>query len=235
MDSALVLAALLMGLAGAPHCVAMCGTACNLLSRPSDGATGLRAIRPMMALHAGRIVGYATLGAVVAASVASLGSLSVAAPIVRPLWTLLHVAAVALGVWLAWQARAPAWLSTAPAQIAAIGGPQVVRVFRALPAAARSGIAGAMWVAVPCGLLQSALLVAALGSNAAAGAAVMAAFAVASTSGLVLAQHLWRFLRRDEGRRAAAASIRLAGVLLAGSSLFALWHGLGAAICAAIA
>ncbi len=235
MDLALVVAALLMGLAGAPHCVAMCGAACNVLGRPGNGATGLHAMRPMIALHAGRIVGYATLGAVVAAGVAGLGSLSAAAPIVRPLWTLLHVAAVALGVWLAWHARAPAWLSTAPAQITAVGGPHVVRIFRALPATARSGVAGVMWVAVPCGLLQSALLVAALGSNAAAGAAVMAAFAVASTSGLVMAQHLWRFLRKDEGHRAAAVSVRVAGVLLAGSSLFALWHGLGAAICAAVA
>ena len=39
------------------------------------------------------------------------------------------------------------------------------------------------------------------------------------------------FLRRGgRGPGAGSASIRLAGLLLAGSSLFAVWHGLGAAI-----
>ena len=85
---------------------------------------------------------------------------------------------------------------------------------------------------VPCGLLQSALLVSALASSPASGAAVMAAFALASTLGLWLAQRLWSGLRRSSaGVRLAAWPVRAAGALLAGSSLFALWHGLGAALC----
>ena len=66
----------------------------------------------------------------------------------------------------------------------------------------------------------------------AARAAVMAAFGVASTLGLWLAQRVWSGLRRfGAGSRLAAWPVRAAGVFLAGSSLFALWHGLGAALC----
>jgi len=60
----------------------------------------------------------------------------------------------------------------------------------------------------------------------------MAAFALASTLGLFVAQRLWSGLRRSgAGERFAAWPVRAAGALLAGSSLFALWHGLGAALC----
>jgi len=62
----------------------------------------------------------------------------------------------------------------------------------------------------------------------------MAAFALASTFGLWLAQGLWLGLHRaGDGRRFASLSVRLAGTLLIASSGFALWHGLDAALCAA--
>jgi hypothetical protein len=61
----------------------------------------------------------------------------------------------------------------------------------------------------------------------------MAGFGLASTLGLWLAQGLWFRLRdADEGRRLAALSVRTAGVMLAGSSAYALWHGMVAALCA---
>ena len=154
-----------------------------------------------------------------------------AAPILRPLWTMVHVAAFALGVWLAWTARAPAWLSGANPRVAAWVDAKPIRIVRRLPATGRAGLVGSCWAAMPCGLLQSALLVAALASGPWSGAMVMAAFASASALGLWLAPQLWSRLRgHGAGARAAAWSVRLAGVLLAVSSLFALWHGLGAAI-----
>jgi uncharacterized protein YjeT (DUF2065 family) len=59
----------------------------------------------------------------------------------------------------------------------------------------------------------------------------MACFAAASGLSLWLAPTLWRRLRGHDATRASLA-IRLAGAVLALSSLFALWHGLGAAIAA---
>src|SRR5205814_4860137 len=54
MSTTLAAAAMLMGLAGGPHCVAMCGPACAGLvrmgSRPAQ--------RSLWLFHAGRVVGY---------------------------------------------------------------------------------------------------------------------------------------------------------------------------------
>jgi len=227
MDAALAASALLMGLAGGPHCAAMCGAACGAVAGPRQRSPAL------LALHGGRLAGYAAGGAIAAAGVAGLGSLASAAPLVRPLWSIVHVAAVALGLWLLWTARAPAWLSSARPRVAAAG--QAIRFVRA-PRPATAALAGACWVAIPCGLLQSALLVAALASTAVAGAATMAAFAAGSSVALVLAQGAWSRLGRvAPGTPLASWPVRLAGVLLAGASAFALWRGLGAAICSAFA
>jgi sulfite exporter TauE/SafE len=228
MDAALIASALLMGLAGSPHCAAMCGAASGAIAK-QGGPAGFS--EALLAWNVGRLASYALAGAVVAASVASLVALQGAAPLLRPLWTLVHVAAVALGVWLAWTARAPAWLSGANPRVAAWVDAKPIRIFRRLPAPCRAGLAGSCWAAMPCGLLQSALLVAALASGPLSGAAVMAAFASASALGLWLGPQLWSRLRRHGAdARAAAWSVRLAGALLAVSSVFALWHGLGSAI-----
>ncbi len=230
MDAALAASALLMGLAGGPHCAAMCGAACGAIA-------GTKPISPArVALHGARLAGYAAGGAIAAAGVGSLGSFATAAPLVRPLWSIVHVAAVALGVWLLWTARAPGWLSRATPRLAAVEGARAIRFVRALPRPAGAALAGACWVAIPCGLLQSALLVAALASSPSGGAATMAAFALGSTLVLVVAQGAWSGLRRfAPGTPLGALSVRIAGALLAGSSLLALWNGLGAALCAAAA
>jgi len=228
MDSALVVSALLMGLAGGPHCAAMCGAAQAGVAGSggrSQAASGL------LALQAGRLLGYSVGGAVVAASVASFGALQAAAPWLRPVWTLVHVAAIALGIWLLWHGAAPAWLSRLGRRTPAPADVQPMRWVPRLGPTGRAGLVGACWIALPCGLLQSALLVAALASGPLQGASVMAAFAIASGASLWLGPQLWRRLGRRAGTdRAASASVRLAGALLAGASLFALWHGLGSAI-----
>jgi hypothetical protein len=62
----------------------------------------------------------------------------------------------------------------------------------------------------------------------------MAAFATTSALGLWLAPTLWLRLRRGgHAERLACWSVRLSGLLLAASSAFALWHGLGSAFCIA--
>jgi len=232
MDAALAASALLMGLAGAPHCAAMCGAAYAGMA----GRHGARAApRTMAALLAGRLAGYAAAGALVAASVGAFAELAVAAPLLRPLWALIHVAAIALGVQLAWRGRAPAWLAGASERARGALQAQPLRFVARVPAPARSAALGACWAAMPCGLLQSALIVAALASGPAQGAGVMAAFALASAPGLWLAPALWRRLRRGKaGVAAPTVAVRLAGALLVASSGFALVHGLRAAIDAAL-
>lgn len=92
----------------------------------------------------------------------------------------------------------------------------------------QAGAAGGMWVAWPCGLLQSALVVAGLASTPAGGAAVMAAFALSSSMGLQVAPTLWRWWQARSAGRATELQrgvVRLSGGMLALGSAWALGHG----------
>lgn len=106
MSATLAFTALLMGLVGGPHCAAMCGAACAGIGQ----AAGTAKTSAMWAFQAGRVLGYSALGALSAASMQGLGWLTTQSAALRPAWTLLHVAAVALGLLLAWKAQQPAWL-----------------------------------------------------------------------------------------------------------------------------
>jgi uncharacterized protein len=169
-----------MGLAGGPHCVAMCGAACAGISRTKGGqGKGGQGTRALWVFLAGRLVGYSSLGALAAASMQGLGWLSVHSAALRPVWTLFHVAAALLGLILLWQARQPIWLENAARQVW-----QRVRSMTGHrtggAALAPIGLLGMLWALLPCGLLYSALLVAAMTSSAAQGAGVMALFALGS-------------------------------------------------------
>jgi sulfite exporter TauE/SafE len=214
-DAALIASALLMGLAGGPHCAAMCGAACGGIVRRCGGAAPRRAT---LALHLGRVASYAFAGALIAASVGSIGRWADAAPVLRPLWAMVHVAAIALGGWLVWHGTAPAWL----------GSLQPLRGVSASGGVGRAALIGAGWAVLPCGLLQSALIVASFASGPAQGAGVMAAFALASGLSLGLAPWLWQRLRTS--RWQGAGAVRLAGLILVGSSTYGLVHGLSLAI-----
>lgn len=223
MDFALIISAALMGLAGTPHCLAMCGAACTAVTG-GRGAGGR-----VVCFHLGRMTSYALAGAVASASVGVLASLGQATAVFRPLWTLLHVAALGLGLFLLWEGRQPDWMerlgrgrsSQATSDFASTG-------WKAMRGPARSAAAGLAWAAWPCGLLQSALLVAALANRPASGALAMAAFAGASSAGLLAGRAVWMGTAGARGRSLAATGwmVRLGGLALALASSWALGHGL---------
>ena len=227
MDAALLLTALMMGLAGSLHCTAMCGAACTALATRCDAQAPRRAL---WGFHLGRLLSYAAGGAVLAAGVGTLGALAQASPVLRPLWTLVHAAALGLGLWLLWQGRQPVWLSQrnsvkTPTVAAADSSTPVL--WHTLRGPTRALGAGSLWAAIPCGLLHSALLVAALAPSALSGAAVMATFALASSVGLALLPTLW--WRSTGGRLTPATTrwvIRVSGLTLAAASAWAMGHGL---------
>lgn len=226
MDWALIVSALWLGLAGSPHCVAMC-------SAPCHAACGGPGAGPMAGFQLGRVAGYALAGAAAASSMALLAQWAQGTAALRPLWALLHAACLVTGLWMLWQARWPRWLG-GDLRTAALrpDGTAVVRVMRG---PIKSTAAGLLWVAWPCGLLQSALLSAALATNAAAGAAVMAAFALASAPALMWAPRLVRGLVTVWRRGSPAAleidasrwSARVGGATLAGASLWAVLGPVG--------
>jgi hypothetical protein len=206
--------ALLMGLAGAPHCAAMCGPACGGLLRG-----GRAPARDRWLFQAGRLAGYAAAGALAAAAVQGVAWLTTQTAALRPLWTLFHLAVLLWALSLAVLARQPAWVGAA--------GRQAWTHIRPL-AQHGSGqfAAGALWIFMPCGLLWSALLVAALAAGPLDGALAMALFGAASASGLLLGPWLLGRLRQAGDRLRRDWGTRAAGVLLAGAAGWALWMDL---------
>lgn len=211
MQLPLAITALLMGLAGGPHCIAMCGAACAGIGQ----AAGERKNAAMWSFQAGRVLGYAALGALAGASIQGLGWLTVQSAALRPLWTLFHVATLALGLLLLWQARQPVWLEQA--------GKKIWFGARSLATGWGRGtplVIGALWTFLPCGLLYSALLVAAMTGSALDGAFVMALFALGTSVSMMAGPWLWL---RLSGKSAGDWGVRLAGLALAASSVWALW------------
>jgi sulfite exporter TauE/SafE len=214
MQTSMAVTALFMGLVGGPHCVAMCGAACAGIGR----AAGARSTQALLSFQLSRMTGYALFGAFAAGSVQGLAWLGTNTAVLRPFWTIFHVAALLLGAVLLWQARQPAWIETL--------GQNVWR--RARPAMAALGprapvVLGLGWALMPCGLLYSALLVASLSANALEGAALMALFSLGTSVSLTAGPWLMLRLR---GARSGGWGIRLAGLALALTSGWALWMGI---------
>lgn len=212
---------------------------------PGSNGRSLRSGLPgaaIWAFLASRVLSYAVGGAVVAASVAALGALGQAFSLLRPFWLLLQVGVLALGLWLLATGRQPAALMS---WAEGLGGRRSSGLgagrfgWRASGAArspmARAVVAGGAWVLLPCGLLQSALVAAALASTPLSGAGVMAAFALASSLGLLGAPAVVGLLRRW-GAAGEQAVTRVAGAMLAASAAWALWmlstESLMRALCA---
>jgi hypothetical protein len=211
MQTSLAITALLMGLAGGPHCIAMCGAACAGIGQAAGSGKNLA----MWSFQAGRVLGYSALGAVAAASMQGLGWLTVQSAALRPVWTLFHVATMVLGLLLLSKAQQPVWLEQTGRKIWAGARSLAQGRGRGAPL-----VIGALWTFLPCGLLYSALLVAALTGSALEGAAVMALFALGTSVSMMAGPWLWLRLR---GNGVGDWGVRLAGLALAASSGWALW------------
>jgi len=217
MQSSLALTALLMGLAGGPHCVAMCGVACAGIGQAAGDSGRVSA---MWLFQGGRVLGYSALGALAAASMQGLGWLTVQSAALRPVWSMVHVAAFFLGLVLLVAGRQPVWLQTGARTVWGVARSWGARWGRGAPLAL-----GTLWALLPCGLLYSALLVAALAGDGVSGAGVMALFVVGTSVSMMLGPWLW--LRLGMARMGDGTwGVRLAGGALALSAAWALWMGL---------
>lgn len=218
MQITLVSTALLMGLAGGPHCIAMCGAACAGIGQ----AAGAHKNLALWTFQLGRILGYAALGALAAGSMQGLGWLTVRSAALRPVWSLFHVAAIVLGVTLLAVGRQPVWLESWGRSVW-----RRVRTFTQTWGRGAPLVLGVSWALLPCGLLYSALLVAAMSNGVVDGAAVMALFALGTSLSLLAGP--WLLLKLNTmGRNAANGSwgVRLAGLALSLSSAWGLYMGL---------
>jgi len=210
MQTALIYSALVMGLAGGPHCVAMCGAACTSFTQSSDKPYAI------YFYHLGRVCGYALLGAIATFAIQSIAWLSSNSAILHPLWTFFHVLVFFWGVILLIYARQPIWIDLAGRRI-------WQRVKNLSQINGGYFYIGMLWALMPCGLLYSALIIASFNGNPLGGALSMAAFAAGSAISLFFAPWLWLKLKTTV---VEPYGMRLAGLLLSSASAWAIWMSL---------
>ncbi|OIQ99343.1 hypothetical protein GALL_185800 [mine drainage metagenome] len=207
MQTALIYSTLLMGLAGGPHCVAMCGAACTSFTQSEEHPYAI------YFYHLGRLCGYALLGAIATFAIQSIAWLSSYTAALHPLWTFFHVLVFFWGVILIVYARQPVWVDRAGRNIW-----QHVKKLSLI----KGGYfyIGMLWALMPCGLLYSALIIASFNGKPLDGALSMAAFAIGSSASLFFAPWLWLKLKTT---LVEPYGMRLAGLLLSGASAWAIW------------
>jgi len=172
-----------------------------------------------LGFHAGRIASYSAAGAVAAMAVQGVGLASEHVAALRPFWVLLHVAVLMWGLSLAVLGRQPIWAHR-------LGGSVQARLRPLTGSTAGVLAAGALWIAMPCGLLYSALMLAGLADGPLQGAMVMALFAAGSGASLIAAPWLWQRLSIGASLVRKEWGSRLAGTLLAAVAFHALWADL---------
>lgn len=206
---------LFMGLVGGAHCLVMCAAPCALVA--SGGASDQAVSRwRWLSFHVGRLLGYSALGALAAWAMGEMAWLASTTTWLRPVWTGMHLAILFWGGLMLLKGQQPRWLEA--------GGRAVWRQVQPLVTQpSGSFLAGMAWALLPCGLLYSAVLTAALAANPGFGALSMLAFGVGSGLWLWLAPLAWRLLQGAVGRWRSDWGTRAAGAMLVGVALWALW------------
>jgi uncharacterized protein len=182
-----IFAAFVAGAAGSVHCLAMCGGLSGALGMRArrGAATAGRAFAHSLTYQVGRIFSYSIAGALVGA----FGGMLLAAFQIDRMVIIFRVLAglvlvlAAIGVLFKWRPLAGLerlgahlWQHVAPAA-------------RALPATDLRGslLLGMIWGWLPCGLIYSMLLVAALAGGPLQGAATMFSFGLGTAPAVLAA------------------------------------------------
>ena len=171
-----VVAALLMGLAGSGHCLAMCG---GLAAAMGYQQSPVR----LLLYNLGRIFSYAVAGALVASAFFALGNMATNGLVYLRIGAAIMMMLLALYL-LQWNA-ALLWLE----RIGAVLWRRIQPLTRKFPAQRGSGsvlIAGMLWGWLPCGLVYSALTWAALSANPFSGAGFMILFGLGTFPAMFL-------------------------------------------------
>jgi sulfite exporter TauE/SafE len=197
-----LVAAFLAGMAGSVHCLAMCGglSGALVLRVRRSGASPGRTITHTVTYQLGRLASYGLAGALGGSVIGVVPALFEFQPLglaLRALAGLVLVAA-AIGVLFTWRPLA---------RIEQLGGRlwrHITPLTRNIPVDRIGGsfLLGMLWGWLPCGMVYSMVLVAALSGTPAKGAATMLCFGLGTlpailSAGLAGAQ----LLRLSAGRR----------------------------------
>lgn len=173
-------AALLMGLAGAGHCLMMCGGLAGAANHAGDGKS--TRLLTLLSYNAGRLTSYMLAGALVGwLSQAVVGAMTPALIVLRFLaaFFLIALGCYFGGWWLGLQKLErlgrPLWQHLAPTAARLRQGHGLFSRY----------LAGTVWGWLPCGLVYSALSWSALSASAAQGALYMLAFGIGTLPAMV--------------------------------------------------
>ena len=187
----LITFALMMGLSGGPHCLMMCGPACSLITKIQPNGYPLKT---NVLFFTGRALGYGSIGALAAMSMETLGWLSTQSTLFRPIWNFTHVLAMVLGLFLMIFANQPLWLGEMAKSIW-----KKIELYIAVHPRFRTPgailVIGAFWSFLPCSLLYSVLMLAALSANALDGALIMLSFSIGGALFMGFGAHFFHKLR----------------------------------------
>lgn len=210
-----VLAALAIGLAGSPHCLGMCGGIAGSLGA-ATGAGSQR--RGLLALtyNLGRLCSYTLMGALFALLVALLG-LGISRPewgFVLRLATGLVLLAVAAHLLIDWSGLRR--IEAVGARVWRVIGPRAQRLLP-VRSAPQALALGALWGWLPCGLVYTVLVAAAVSGDPLVGAGIMFAFGLGTLPAMTGVTLFGQALR---GWQSRVATRRILGTAML---IFALW------------
>lgn len=224
-----------MGLVGGPHCVAMCAAPCHAVAigharavpwtSAAHMATPPQLPAPVAAwwstaqFHLGRLLGYGLLGALAAGAMSHMAWWADRTSALYSIWMGMHLLVLAWGLLLLMQGQQPLWLEH-------LGRTVWARVQPVMQLKGGATLAGMAWALMPCGLLYSAILVAALAGNIWAGVGSMIGFAAGSAVWLLIAPYAWRWLAGRMTQWRSQWGTRAAGGMLVAVALWAIWMDL---------
>ncbi len=194
--SPLIVAALFMGLFGSPHCLGMCGGLVTAFGLSMQEVSPLKKRGLIATYHFSRLLSYAFLGLI-----AGLIGTTALAPLMdgnNVPRLLLGLVLVLIGLsMLGWASfnklekfGMAMWQKLSPLR-------QKVFPINTFP---KAFFAGLLWGFLPCGLVYSALLMAAVSPNIATSALLMFAFGLGTVPMLVATQETVGWLQRQIGR-----------------------------------
>lgn len=202
-----LVAAFVLGLAGAGHCLGMCGGIASALSMGKQSSLGT-----ILAYHSGRIASYTALGALVGLLTGSLHFASWALALRYLAGFLLIAMGLYIGNW--WRGLAKL------EQVGAIIWRPVQRLgAKCLPVRHWGhGLAlGLCWGLMPCGLIYSSLAWAATAQSPLESASLMLVFGLGTLPAMLAtslgAQQLQAFLRRRGLKILVASLLILSGLV----------------------
>ena len=230
MPVSALIGALLAGLLGGAHCLAMCG---GFVAAMSGAGKSLKAqgspllpagalARRALPYNLGRMTTYIGLGAIAGGAGGAALFASDLFAVQRALFVVANIFLLVLAWAIAPDGKGVAWLQSVGAAVFARVLPAVRPLLARDDVLARYAL-GTLWGLVPCGLVYAVLPIALFAGGMAQGAAVMLAFGLGTLPNLLAA-----------GWIAARARTRLnspfvrdaAAVLLIGFACVGIWRAL---------